>query len=71
MTNGQEAAFPSVPMNPTHPGLTKREYFAAKALPTVLDILSKMQKLTSHEEAASISCSIADAILKELGEKHE
>ena len=78
MKNGDKPAFPSV-----HPvlegysedsGLTKREYFAAKAMQGLIASTVNMSggvwlgvsHPESNENLATVSCVIADALLEEL-----
>ena len=47
------------------PGMTLRDYFASKALLAVMDIVSKMSGVKTHEQTAEIAYSVADAMIKE------
>ena len=51
-----------------HGGLTVRDYFAAKALPTVMEISAVIHYESRNErikEVASISYAMADAMMQE------
>ena len=45
-------------IDPLHPGMTLRDYFAAKAMPLVLPIC------LTYESAASEAYKVADAMLR-------
>jgi len=62
----KEFAFP-VPAQRAYPGLTVRDYFAAKALPALVDYYGAGTELNpgQNEKAAAGAYAIADAMLAE------
>lgn len=67
MTSASELAYPC-PEHSYAYGLTKREYFAAKAMIALIPIIeSKYDRDDGpHEEVAKQACLIADALIAEL-----
>lgn len=83
MTNPNDPAFLDKPSTfyvrpdiDTSYGLTKREYFAALAMQSVLTSLSqynneKDDKIINRNLVAELSCIYADALIAELNKTHE
>jgi len=67
MTNPEDMAFP---ISGFYPGLTKREYFAARAMQGLLSNPDRRSDLMqTHERIAKKSLSMADELIKALNEQ--
>ena len=64
-----DPAFPNKGDGPRWDGLTKREYFAAKAMGPLEKSLSEKGELISAEEFARRCIKVADAFIAELAKK--
>ncbi len=68
---------PNAPINPIDPrgaidiGLTKREYFAAKALQGIFSGLSGAADIAWSEEYANRAVEFADALIERLNKNKE
>lgn len=68
MNNKQQTAFPTiVEIQPEQVGLTKREYFAAKAMQAYAS--SRSYATYSYDTLADYAVKLADRVLAELAKK--